>query len=621
MIRQYKLYFSVILSLFSLFLSCESEDLPPVQLPQLPDNPVDTTVSLDNTSVSESSELILTSFDQLNRTQKINSHKGVIERSRFTPIYGTFNTVDSRLTKFSIPLYPRLVRADDGTWLLTFHYGDGGASAGNEVLMMKSRDLIDWSAAEYLYQCSGGKPFYAGAHLLRLSDGRIMAAAAYRRTTGDYHYTFDDNGIVLRFSSDNGLTWTGDQRINVGTNWEPFAVELPTGRIQIYYTDCNHVITDIWTGPGAYGGSGIAMIYSDDGGKTWIPGNQSHLHVIRQEIDYKSNYHLYTDQMPAVVVLNDGSRLAAAMESDAGIAKGRSDFHISFAYSETADSWGSDMDSGDAPADRSNMVFKGSAPFLVTFPSGETVLTYNSDCFFMRIGDENARNFGEEKLVFEADSESKGYWGSAARVSDHILVACVGGANNVLQIGQFYLNHAIEAKASDITLDGHSSDWEENKDSFVLCSKGPVSASMRVAQDDERIYFVVEVPDRNLSSGDYFQVFLSPSGSTSLTEKSIRIRGNAEGLLESGIFSGYWKKKPLSVKYHARYDGTLNDGSDTDNGYIAEFSIPKESVHIDSGQILSNFSLKDSDNSSTSEDSLSPVSATSTESWLPILGL
>ena len=83
MIRQYKLYFSVILSLFSLFLSCESEDLPPVQLPQLPDNPVDTTVSLDNTSVSESSELILTSFDQLNRTQKINSHKGVIDRSLF----------------------------------------------------------------------------------------------------------------------------------------------------------------------------------------------------------------------------------------------------------------------------------------------------------------------------------------------------------------------------------------------------------------------------------------------------------------------------------------------------------------------------------------------------------
>lgn len=615
---------SVLLSVSAVIISCDGVDPEGPVTPVGPDEPGPEVPVEDhdaNSSSSRQATVTLTPFGQLNATKTVNSHKGLTDKSAFCPIYGTYTNIDIRTTGFNSPLYPRLVQCNDGTWLMTCHYGDGGASAGNEVFIMKSSDLVNWSEASYLFQCTGGKPFYAGAHLLKLSDGRIMASAAYRKTSGDYHYNFNDNGIVLKFSSDNGKTWTGDQRINVGTCWEPMAVELPSGRIQIYYTDCNHIITDVWKGPAAYGGSGVAMIYSDDKGKTWLPVNQNHLHVIRQEMDFKNGYHLYTDQMPAVVVLNDGTQLAAALESDKGMSKGKSDFHISFAYSDDLDSWSGASSEGSIPADRSDMAFVGGAPYLVTFPSGETVLTYNTDFFCMRIGNEKARDFGKEQLVFGADSESRGYWGAAAAVSDHILAACVGGSNDVLQLGQFYLNHAIEASSSTITVDGDNSDWADNSDSFVLCSKGPVYASLRVAQDSDRLYFLVEVPDGNLSSSDYFQVFLSSSSSMSLSETSIRIKGNAKGLVESDVFTGYWKKSPMSVNYCSRYDGTPNDASDADTGYVAEFSVPRSSVKIVSGCVLANFSLKDADNSTTSEDALSPVSGNSTENWIPVIGL
>lgn len=584
-----------------------------------------------NSSASYESIIYLTAREDLNPvTREINSHREFIDRSIFSPIYGTYVTLARDVTFWDIPLYPRLVRCNDGTWLMSYHYGDAGATAGNQVMYLRSTDLIGWkpatgsgSTVPYLFEGGGSKPLYAGAYLLRLSDGRIMAAASYRKNDipgGDYHYTNDDNGIAIKYSSDNGRTWTSEQRVNVGTNWEPFILETEGGQIQIYYTDCNHVKTGIWKGPAAYGGSGVGMIYSDDKGRTWRPGTQDHIHVIRQMLDYKGGYALYTDQMPTVVTLNGGKRLAAALESDMGAARGRSDYSISLAYSDGNGDWDMPDGDGDIPSDRRNAVFKGCAPHLVTFPSGETLLTYNTDRFCMRIGNETAREFGEEQPVFGAYGESKGYWGTACRISDHSFVACTGGSGNVLQIGQFYLNHAIKSSFDAPTVDGGNGDWSVNE-ALLLCSKGPVSASLRCAHNAAYMYFIVEVPDANLSSTDYFQVFLSPYSGQSLTEKTIRIKGNAEGLIETDVFRGDWKKTPCAVKYVARYEGSLNDSSDSDAGYIAEFSIPRKMLEVSDGRILINFALRDYDNSPTSDDCISPVSESTTARWMPVYGL
>lgn len=50
-----------------------------------------------------------------------------------------------------------------------------------------------------------------------------------------------DDGLSMRRSTDGGRTWGGEVTdIYTSITWEPYAMQLPYGEVQVYFTDSDH---------------------------------------------------------------------------------------------------------------------------------------------------------------------------------------------------------------------------------------------------------------------------------------------------------------------------------------------------------------------------------------------
>lgn len=574
--------------------------------------------------------LTLSTIDELNKgTSAIDSHADYWRRSSLTLMGGTYVSLTSGVTHTDYPVYPRITKTSGGDYVMFFHEGvkrtDGSMVwAGNECSYLRSSDLVNWSFGQKLYSVyavtdssnSSNKRGFAGCNVLTLPDGQLMSVVSYRAIT-NYRNLSADNGLMVRFSSDDGRSWSEEQMIYQGTNWEPMPVLLPSGRIEVYFTDSNKLITGVWSD--VYNDSGTSMIYSDDNGRTWTPSyGQNPLKVIRQVRAVSGATTLFTDQMPAVICLNDGKQKVAALESFIGAPTYKS--YISFAYSDSKGDWGTISGTEEGPVDRVNNPFLGCAPYLIQFPSGETVISYNeSSIFYMRMGDEKCRNSTDPIRIFDGlGSVGKGFWGSMYVTDPHTMVAAIGGSGNMMQLGRFYLNHAVNASTHSVTVDGNNDDWKSTDEALYVGSIGQTKTTLRVAQDAENIYFLAEIADSDISKDDYVQLFLAPASTTTLDASCIRVKASHGGLKNTGVYAGGWHESETGATVQASYDGTLSYSSDEDNGYLVEVAVPRNKLTIIDGQLLVNFAVFDV---KEGEDALIATTEKSTEKWIPILGL
>lgn len=477
-------------------------------------------------------------YDQMNsEIDALNSHAGQTGRSSLAFIGDTYvrlgkaETIGNLETKDVGVCYPRFVKTEQGDWLMFFHYINKTTPAGNKCSFVRSHNLIDWTFEKMLFApvtgCRSevyGDEFtrvYAGVDCLLLPDGRIMAVAATRRLA-DYQNFSADNGLAVRYSSDGGRTWTADQFIGVGSCWEPKPLLLPDGTIHIYYTDSDKIYKGIWAVD--MNNSGSSYVYSDDNGISWTGAEGEHLLAFRQEWQRKGDVVIYTDQMPAVTMINGTNMIAAAAESDVAADITKDEYNISLAYTDEDGSWGEPDADGEIPADRSDDLFKGCAPYLMQFRSGESILSYNSSSvFYYRMGNEKVRNFGEERRVFDWDAGvGKGFWGTVIAADDHVMLAAVGGgsiketdtddSNWRMELGRFYLNHNIAAPQESISVDGNNSEWKGTEALFVGsgCIRTPSGKAaqtlLRAAHDADNLYLTVDAVgihtvEINFSSG------------------------------------------------------------------------------------------------------------------------
>ena len=573
--------------------------------------------------------LSIVSIDEVNQgVSEINSHEDMVSKSILSPIAGTYVQLDKSVTQEENPVYPRFIKTDAGDYLMFYHYGTT-SWAGNECEYMRSPDLVNWTWEKKLFSvfpitdCAGksNKRAYAGANMVKLANGDILVVAS-TRAVSNYRDRNADNGLAIRISSDNGRTWGEEQIIFVGTNWEPMPVVLPSGRIHIYYTDSKKLPEGAFGSGNEVISTGSSYIWSDDNGKTWNGGsnNASEHSIGFAQVRYEYGSQLImTDQMPAVIALNNSTRLAAAAESFIGGQNYTS--YISLAYSGENADWGEPDGRGVVPSDRVDKFIKGCAPYLVQFPSGETVLSYNeNNTFYMMQGDARTRNFGAARKVFDKDlTTGKGFWGTLYCPDAHRMVAGVGGSGGVLQVGQFYLNHAIKASSHSVTMDGNNTDWKNADEALYICSLGNAKAVVRCAKDAENLYFIFDVKDAEISKDDYVQLFLSDPSKTMVGGHSIRVKASYAGFKTSGTYAGGWKESDTGAKAVASYDGTPGYNSDVDNGYIVEISVPLSSLDIADGKVLMNASLFDIKNGG--EDAITSTAGKSTENWIYVTGL
>lgn len=148
-------------------------------------------------------------------------------------------------------LYPRIKKLGDGTYLLLYQQGP---QAWN-VYYALSTNLITWQNAssplfqsESAQQTSGASDTrcFSSCDAVVLANKDILAFASFRLNQG-YRVDPQSNGIMMRRSSDNGRTWSTAQIIYQGTTWEPYALQLRSGEIQVYFTDSEPLTADSGT--------------------------------------------------------------------------------------------------------------------------------------------------------------------------------------------------------------------------------------------------------------------------------------------------------------------------------------------------------------------------------------
>ena len=83
-------------------------------------------------------------------------------------------------------------------------------------------------------------------------------------------------------------------------------------------------------------------------------------------------------------------------------------------------------------------------------------------------------------------------------------------------------------------------------------------------------------------------------------------------------YAGGWIEKDLGAKAVVRYDATLSDASDIDNGWLAEISVPRSSVNIVDGKVKVNLALFDMEGG---EDAIVSTGEKNPQKWITVLGL
>ena len=434
----------------------------------------------------------LHTINELNRTPHvINSHAGVERHSSLEADHSTYRIIPKEeLDIKGRPTYSRIKRLGNGEWLLLFQ----GYQIGSYIYYSISNDLKTWSYRKALFSAyyvehEQGKDHrrFSTADAVVLQNGDILVACSYRANKG---YRDDiDCGIMLRRSSDNGKTWSEEEIIYRGANWEPYLLQLPDGRVQCYFTDSKPAIKN----------SGTSLIISADNGKTW---SEKQIVCRQHRCTYEDGTRIYTDQMPSFRLLNDGTTLLGFLESNiADFTKGeKNDYRMSVIRQHGLD-WTPLKGDEVGPTDRDSNVARGAGGYVATFPSGESVISCNiRNRFSLKVGNHtgtefNGRSWDSDWLKPLAKG---GYWGATERIDGHRLLATMHSEEGI-QLVILHLNHHISSPQATIKIDGKSNEWS-NDEALFIGSKCASQMVIRSAHDTENLYLLVECKSEDIAT-------------------------------------------------------------------------------------------------------------------------
>lgn len=588
-----------------IFISCDDKDKDG-GMPITPPTPTDT--------------FAITPIEKLNQgLTAVNSHADAISRSSLKMNFRTYIPLGKTElgTEVTTPHYPRIKKMKNGNYILFVNQNEHGGSCFYSI----SPNLKQWDPKGKIFSSVGivdrtygnaNTRMFATTDGLVLANGDVLAVASYRARDGGYTKMPLDAGLMLRRSTNNGISWSEPVAIYQGVNWEPYLLQLASGEIHCYFTDSSRtsaVAKD----------TGTVMLVSKDNGQTWTPSFGSKpYYVIRSS--YKTTYQgspitCYNDQMPSVIQLNETGELAAVMETARPAPS--TAYDISFAYSGDDGAWTLLNADQVGPEDRTTKAFEGAAPYLGQFRSGETILSFSR--MRMKIGNAKARNFSTSTAdeYTPLSSFGVGYWGSTLVADAHRIVSVLPNTSaKTIMLVQSILNHRISATQRRVVVDSSNAEWTNTDQALFVGEKSQAQGTLRCSFDSNNLYFLVEVLDRSITKEDYTMIYLNPvTSDNKLTNEACRIKIAFDKVVSTEVYNGTsWTTTDLGVTGKTMYK---NDKTDK-GGYIAEIAIPRSKLNIKSGEILLNFSLFDSVGG---EDAISSTALTNTDKWISIIGL
>ena len=490
----------------------------------------------------------LHTINELNKTpHAINSHAGMERFSSLEADYTSYRIIPKEeLDIKGRPTYSRIKRLANGEWLLLFQ----GYQIGSYIYYSISSDLENWSYRKALFSAynvvheeGNDHRRFSTADAVVLQNGDILVACSYRANKG--YKRVIDCGIMLRRSSDNGKTWSEEEIIYRGANWEPYLLQLPDGRVQCYFTDSKPAIKN----------SGTSLIISADNGKTW---SEKQIVCRQHRCTYEDGTRIYTDQMPSFRVLNDGTTLLGFLESNiSDIPKGeKNNYRMSVIRQHGVD-WTPLQGDEVGPSDRDSNVARGAGGYVATFPSGETVISCNiRNRFSLKVGNHtgtefNGRSWSEDWLKPLAKG---GYWGATELIDNHRLLATMHSEEGI-QLVVLHLNHNISAKHTAVKIDGKSDEWS-NDEALFVGSDTESQMAIRASHDKDFLYLLVECKSHDF--GTFARVRINELAPIEINAKKCSSR-------VSGLVSRCRK-------------GVTDRG---ERGFVAEIAIPRSLIKGD----------------------------------------
>jgi len=519
---------------------------------------------------------------------ELDSHAGITDISTLEADFRNSYRIDNArfLPEGKYLWYPRIKQLSTGKYLLFFQDGRWGPN----VYCSHSDNGTDWKDPEIIFPAhlTGEGNYmrhYATCDATELANGDIVIAAIFHAVKKDENspspsrFLMEEKGIVTKYSTDGGKTWSEQQTVYHGRCWEPSFLQLPDGTVHMYFTHSAPKDAIYREKMGKHVSSGVAVLTSADNGRTWTPLALTHPYIAKRIVQQKIyvNEHgvqILTDQMPVAIVLHDNKTVFMPVESQLPDQRG-----LGVSLVRSHDFFERTLEENeDGPEDRDNFIHRGTSPYVIQFPSGEIVVSL-SDSARMQlfICNEKGTEFYGNRPFSPQLHQEKGMWGDLFMTSSHTLISSSGdtivekGVHSNLRttglgVTRMVLNHLIEAKYAEINVDGSSEDWENNTDALFVGSVSQAQTAIRAAHDGDNVYFLFEQLDEDIRKGEKIEFYVSDKKNTYLVTagingvSSVANNGNAVGGIRSAV----------------KLYGTVDNGSDTDEGYAIEFALPKK---------------------------------------------
>ncbi|MFD2865587.1 sugar-binding protein [Mucilaginibacter antarcticus] len=459
--------------------------------------------------------------------------------------------------------YARMIKLHDKSLICVYEAG------GSTVCVKSTDDGRTWSAQATVIAPRVEGVSMAVPDILELKDHSLLVG--YNPRPGRGADTSKHFGIKTKKSYDGGLTWTDERTIYQADNkfdngcWEPAAIQLPNGEIQLYFAN-----------ESPYRKSNeqeISMLRSTDGGLTWSA-------TVATSFRPRSR-----DGMPVPVLLNNGKEIVYAIEDN-----GFKNFKPYIIRSNVANNWkavvgASDVNRTYALSEKIPDSIYAGAPYLRQLKTGETILSYqgtegrindmNHSEMKVVIGDDRAMNFNRKTVPFKLAADKSGLWNSLS-VLDEYTVAALTSTNNYStgRGGEVWMIQGqiipdLIAKKGKIDIDGLENErvWVNNMP-IIIAQDGMTELETGFVFDDQCLYAFAQVSERPNASSS-IDIYIDPKNKNHTTIEKGVYKFNVSADDKLAVYQGedgQWATQTATgIKWKAKKQVSA---------YVVEIAIP-----------------------------------------------